>query len=247
MKSSIFRTVWSIGILWALTQAVAQAQQPGEPFSFSTRRMLDESTRIIDQETGKRVSLRDAMRVVDAQPRSHHLEPVFDEYGQASSYKLRPLTVEEKQTGAVNTRDPSRRPKVGDIIPLFVMKDVNNKSYRSTDLHGQVVVLTFLLDLNEPFWNANQAKSIDNLINPSRASVNPLVLGVVNTSKAKVREVLKTAPLPFIPIPDAVGFHQKFSIMGFPSYIVIDRTGKVAAVIEPGEGEQLKEILSKLN
>ncbi|KAB7730937.1 hypothetical protein F5984_08880 [Rudanella paleaurantiibacter] len=247
MNTSFFRIFTGAFLIWFLSQGTLQAQQPGEPFTFSTRRILDESTQIIDQETGKRVTVRDAMRLIDTVPRSHHLEPVFDEYAQVSSYKLRPLTVEEKQTGAVNSRDLSKRPKVGDVMPLFVMKDVNGNVYRSTALRGQVVVLAFLLELKKPFWNANGAKALDDLISPSRATVNPIVLGVVGTSRTAINEILKTETLPFIPIPDAVGFHQKFSIMGFPSYIVIDRAGKVAAVIEPGEGEQLKEILLKIN
>lgn len=180
-------------------------------------------------------------------PNGYHLDPIFDEYGQASSYYLRQTTADEKETGMIKTRDPSQKPKVGEAMPLFVMRDVDKKTYRSTDLKGRVIVLTFLLDLDKPFWDARQSKAIDDLIRPLPADNEPLVLGVINNSKEEIKEILKTETLPFIPIPDSHGFHQKFSVMSYPSFIVVDKLGNVAAVIEAGDRKQLKEVLQKLN
>ncbi len=229
---------------WFLAPLAGWAQQ--EPFSTTTRRRLDESTRITNKETGKQIPLREALRLQDANPNSYYLEPIFDEYGQASSYILRPTTAEEKQTGRILTRELSKQPKVGEPMPLFVMEDVDKNTYRSTDLKGRVVILTFLLGLNKSFWDANQSKRIAQLIGPFRDTINPVVLGVTNTSAEKIKDVLKAETLPFVPIPDSGGFHQKFSIMGFTSYIVIDRTGIVAAVVDASEQDRLNEVLEKL-
>jgi peroxiredoxin len=231
---------------------MAQAQQTTTSselrgFSTTTRRTLDESTRITDKETGRPLSRKEVGRLMTENPNVYHLEPIFDEYGQASSYYLRPTTAEEKQTGMFNTRDSLRIPKIGEVMPLFVMKDIDNNTYRSTNLKGHVVVLTFLISLNKPFWDARQSKAIDDLIRSSRLGIDPIVLGIMNNSKEEIKELLKTETLPFIPIPDSHGFHQKFSVMSFPSFIVIDKLGNVAAVIEAADQKQLKEVLQKLN
>jgi len=231
----------------ATAQPTANPSTQQQTSSFTTRRSIDESTPIFDKETGKRISLKEFSRLQDADPNGYHLEPIFDEYGKVSRYQLRATNAEEKQTHQIRTRDPAWQPKVSDAMPSFVMRGIDKQTYRSTDSKGRVVVLFFWLNLRKPFWNADQGQRIADLMRPSKTETEPIALGVLNSSEEEISELLKTQTLPFIPIPDSIGFHQKFSIMTFPSFLVIDRNGKVAAFIEGSDYEQLKQVLAKVS
>jgi len=45
-------------------------------------------------------------------------------------------------------------------MPLFVMKGLDGKTYMSTDLKGNVVILSFWLRTSRPFWSPDGIKSM---------------------------------------------------------------------------------------
>lgn len=207
---------------------------------------INENTILFDKATGKRISYQEYRQLTKDDPFGYHLERVYDVYGQTSAYKIRPTTPEERETHSFRPTTEGR-PKVGETIPLFVMKGVNGKVYRSTDLQGRVVVLSFWISLKKPFWGANQAKPYAEALKPYQSESGPVSLGILQESKQGLEEFMTREALPFIPIPDSYGFHGKFHVTNIPAFIVIDRAGKVAAYIDGSDYEELKAVLQKVS
>ncbi|WP_223860639.1 TlpA family protein disulfide reductase [Spirosoma validum] len=180
-------------------------------------------------------------------PNGYHLEAVIDEYGQASAYKIRPTTPEERETHRFNDRNPALRPKIGEPVPEFVMKGIDDKVYRSTELKGHVVILSFWVSLSKPFWGTNQAKGYADALRPYQSETDPISLGILRESKEDIVNVMATETLPFIPIPNSYGFHEKFHVTLSPAFIVIDRAGNVAAYIEGMHYDQLQKTLQAVS
>lgn len=212
-----------------------------------TRMKIDETTPIFDKVTGKRVSFQEYQQLINRDRYSIHLEPVFDEYGEPTSYKLRPTTTEERETHFFKEMDGGQRPKPGEIMPLFVMKGIDDKVYRSTDLKGHVVILSFWISVRKPFWGAKQTQQYSDIVRPFRSETDPISLGILQSDKEEVTEVMAAQTFPFIPIPNSYNFHRKFHVTSGPSFIVIDRNGVVADFIDGGDYERLKQALAKVN
>lgn len=208
---------------------------------------VDEHTEIIDKVTGKQVSYEVYQQLLKNDKNGYHLEPVFDEYGQASAYKLRPTTADERETHHFYDWDPALRPKVGEPMPAFVMKGLDNKVYNLAELKGRVVVLSFWISLSKPFWGTNQAKGFADAIRPYQSETDPISLGILHESREEIADVMASETLPFIPIPNAYGFNKKFQVTTGPTFIVVDRTGKVAAFIEGSQYAQLQKVLQTVS
>ncbi|GAB2522180.1 hypothetical protein GCM10027085_10420 [Spirosoma aerophilum] len=128
-------------------------------------------------------------------------------------------------------------------MPEFAMKGIDDKLYRLSELKGRVILLSFWISLAKPFWGPNQAKSFANVLRPYQSETDPISLGILQESKEVIDNVMTTETLPFIPIPNSYGFNQKFQVTTGPSFIVIDRLGKVAAFIEGSNYDQLQKVL----
>lgn len=208
----------------------------------SVKTTISDNTPITDKTTGKRVSFQEYRELIKPDPHAYHLDPVYDEYGQASSFKLRPTTAQERETHGFNYQDSTLRLRVGQEMPLFIMNGPDGRTYRSTDQKGQVVVLSFWISLNKPYWQEKRAEPYGNAIRPYQV----VSLGIVNNSRREVIDHLAKEPLPFVPIPDSYGFSRKFQMLGSPGYIVIDKAGRVAGVIETDFDRTLKAVLEKV-
>lgn len=229
---------------------MAQTMSPGaqiERGGIETRFRIDEETTILDKATGKRISFEEYRRILKEAPNSVSLMPAWNEYGRAGSYILRPTTAEERETRMFSTMDSTQRPKVGEVMPLFVMKGIDDKVYRSTDLKGHVVILSFWISIRKPFWGAKQSQLLADAIQPFHSTTDAISLGILKSDKEEVAGAMATETLPFIPIPDSYGFHREFHVTTAPSLLVIDRSGIVAAFIEGFDYEQLKKVLTKLS
>ncbi|MGF7215473.1 peroxiredoxin [Spirosoma lacussanchae] len=230
--------------LTSIAQPIIQRQTG----AIEQRGRIDENTRILDQTTGKPISYTEYMALMKRDANAYYLEPMPDEYGEFSAYKIRLKTADERATGQLNMRDPAQQPKVGEPISAFIMKGIDGNVYRSADLKSRVVILSFWVSLRKPFWSADQSKKLAQTLRPYQSETDPLVLGVVNDSKEELEAILATQTLPFIPIPNSYGFHKRYNVLSTPSFVVIDRAGNVAAYLEgPGSYERLQQVLQTVS
>ena len=214
-----------------------EIQNAGVPYQMK----INETTPITDKATGNKISYQDFVRMTKEDRRAYSLEPVINEYGQPGAYELRRVTKEEYETGQITNLDLTKRPKPGETLPLVVLKGMDGQEYRSTDLKGRVIVLGFWMTFKRPFWDAGRAKEFENILKPYGSSI--ATFGILECSKQEVSEAMAVGSLPFTPIPDSYGFHKKFVITTIPSFIVVDKEGKVVAYIEGTEVNELKKAL----
>ncbi|QHV93714.1 redoxin domain-containing protein [Spirosoma endbachense] len=227
--------------LIAMYGTFCQAQVGVQKRSIHVNRQIDELTPIINQSTGQHVTLEEYSQLSKADPHAYHLVPDYNEFGQPSSYVLRTATAEEHEMHQFRDRNPAKQPKAGQLIAPFSMTGLDGKNYRSADLRGKVVVLSFWISLDKPFWGDKEASQFTDALKPSQAQEAPVVLGILNSEPPGAT----LNSLPFMPIPNAYGFHGKYHITSIPTFVVIDKTGKVAANLQgPGAYDKLKEVLA---
>ncbi|QMW05256.1 TlpA family protein disulfide reductase [Spirosoma foliorum] len=231
-------------VLFAFALRSSFAQMP-QTSQVGIRRAvkIDKNTRFIDKVTGKPISYSAYQELMTKDPFGYHLEPIIDEYGQPSAYSIRACTPEERTTHSFNDIDITLRPKIGEPMQEFIMKGIDGKVYRLSELKGQVVVLSFWVSLQKPFWGPNDAKRFADALRPFQSENAPIILGILQDSKEEIASVMATETLPFMPIPDSLGFNSKFQVTSIPSFIIIDRSGKVANYIEGSDYDQLQKAL----
>ncbi|GAB4037191.1 TlpA family protein disulfide reductase [Spirosoma gilvum] len=223
---------------------ICQAQVGVQKKIIRLNKSQNEPTPITNQETGQRMTISEYNELAKADPFAYHLVPNYDEYGQPSTYTMRPATPEEHETHRFRDRDPAKQPKAGQVIAPFVMTDTDGKTYRSGDLQGNVVVLSFWVSLDKSVWNDKQATDFAEALQLFQAKTKPVVLGVLN-SEQRGEDSSLSKSLPFKPIANAYGFHNKYHITTIPTFVVIDKTGKVVANLQgAGSFDKLKQVLS---
>jgi peroxiredoxin len=226
----------------------AFAQEPNVTTSSITgeKFTIDENSKIVDKETGRRIPYQKFQELTKNDVNAYRLEAQYDEFGEIASFKFRPATAEERLDNRTYGKDLTLRPKTGEIMPLFVMKGLDGKTYRSTDLKGNIVVLSFWLQLRKPFWHAAMTQKMQDILKPYLGKSDFISLGTLDESRENLEKFVATQPLPFIPVPKSYTFSQKFAVTASPSFIVIDKSGNVAAYIEGSEFDELKNVLEKL-
>ena len=231
--------------LLATVSVLCQAQVGVKKSGIRSTQRAEETTPITNAVTGQRLTMEQYGELIKDDAYAWHLVPDYNEHGQPSGYMMRQATAEEHETHRFRDRDPAKQPKVGQTIAPFVMTGQDGKTYRSADLLGRVVVLSFWVSLDKPFWTDQQAQDVASALQPYPAQSGPLVLGVLNSEQPSVAEHLNIKALPFVPVPNAYGFHNKYHITVVPTIVVIDKTGKVAANLQGvGIYEKLKQILA---
>ncbi|GAB3700199.1 hypothetical protein GCM10027592_26960 [Spirosoma flavus] len=222
------------------------AQGSVQKISGQTSQRVEEKP-ILDQATGQRLSIDEYSQLTKNDPFAYHLVPQYDEYGQPREYLMRVSTTEEQKSHRFRDRDPAKQPKGGQVMPPFVMTGLDGKVYRSAELVGKVVILSFLISLQKEFWDEKQSADFAAALHANPSATPPVVLGVLNSEQSKddKNPILKN--LPFGPVPNAYGFHNKFHITSVPTIIVIDKSGNVAANLQgPGIYDRLKQVLTAL-
>lgn len=237
-----------IASILIISSVIAQAQQVTiQQSDVRFVRRIDKTTPITDVVTGQPVTIEQYDELLKTDQNAWHLTSVFDEFGEPMAYTLRKATPEEYETHQFKDRDPAQQPQVGQIITPFVMKGIDGKIYRSADLIGKVVVLSFWVSINKPFWNEKISDTLTTLLQPYQSRSDMITLGILNSSPAKIEEYLQQKPLPFVAVPNARGFHEKYNIINTPTIVVIDKTGKVAANLHwTGNFDALKDLLATL-
>lgn len=236
--------VGSMAVLGTVCQAQVGVQKSVVHYARRPQQQ-EEATPITNQETGQRVTMEQYEQLVKADPFAYHLVPDYDAFGQPKAYTMRTATPEEHETHRFRDRDPAKQPKGGQTIAPFVMKGVDGKTYQSADLVGKVVILNFWVSLDKSVWDEKQAASLAEVLRPYQGSAAPVVLGVFNSEHPAGMSEADVKKLPFVPVPNAYGFHNKYHITTVPTVLVLDKTGKVAANLQgPGSYDKLKQVLA---
>ena len=127
--------------------------------------------------------------LVNKKNTSYQLEPLFDAYGKASSFRLfKTSSSEEQRTIHFN---PQLMPEVGEELPLFIMKGLDGVTYNSTKLKGRYVLLSFWVRFEKPYYTLASTRIISDFI--KKQKVNGIeVVSLATTHNSKKNRLLYT-------------------------------------------------------
>lgn len=202
---------------------------------------------ITNKLTGQPITMEQYSELTKDDPFKYHLVPEYDEFGRPKSYIMRLSTAEEHETHRFRDRDPAKQPRLGQTIAPFVMTGLDGTTYRSADLLGKVVILSFWISLNKEFWTDKQKSAYTDAVSVYKSTQKPVQIAVLNSEPTKAADNPAAEKLPFVAVPNAYGFHEKYHVTGIPTIVVIDKAGKVLANLQGATVyEQLKEVLTNL-
>lgn len=196
------------------------------PMSINVNRL----TPIFDKVTNKLVNYEDYQQLMKETPANYMCEPIYDEFGQPSSFTMRERTMDEKKQNQFRmVADPSNSPKIGDSIRPFVMGSVNGDIFDSEKLVNKVAILYFMLGtkFNVPEKFVNQIKPIID----TTILKGAIWIGLSTESPEEVKEYVEKTKLNFSIVSFSQGFQIRYSAFTTPSFIVIGKDGKVKANI----------------
>ena len=230
---------------------IAKEARAQEPVRVTTGRVqaisrFDENTPIFEEGTGKRPSKEEFRTLARTNFSGYRLIPDINEYGEVGFYSIRLMTEEERQSNRFSDRDPGRRPNEGTLMPELVFRSIDRKEYRLTEQKGKVVLLSFWISTQKPFWSAVNNQKFTEAVAPFLTNTNFLSLGILPDSKEALRNAMETETFAFIPVPDGNGFHRKLHLTRFPAFAVIDQNGTIAAWHYGSNFDELKKTLQRV-
>lgn len=141
--------------------------------------------------------------------------------------------------------DKIRKQLAGKPTPPFVLTDLQGRALKASDLQGKTVLLDFFTTWCGPCQM--DAPSLDAL-HRKYGGKNLVVIGVsVNEDRDTVKDYLRHHPHEYpIVLTGENEMPRPYQIGTFPTYVVIDANGTVAAASEGDRGfSDLKKMLKK--
>ncbi|MFS4467860.1 redoxin domain-containing protein [Maribacter sp. 2210JD10-5] len=204
--------------------------------------VIDQNTEFRD-EAGNKVSFSDAMEKYDSG--DWMLDPIDDDNGKFLYVELRKATEEEKAMLAEGGfDDDSGNEFIGKASPKFSFTDSNGKAISSENTIGKVVVLNF--------WFATCKPCIDEVpeLNEvySKYKDNPEVVFAAITfeKKDKIDPFIKKYGFQYPTVAEAEKVCNDFGVEGYPTNIVIDKSGTVFDYTSGGFAAIGKQIESSI-
>ena len=116
----------------------------------------------------------------------------------------------------------------GELFPNFIAKTINKRIIELSRQRGKIVILRFELEANSFRFKKQEIKQIDNLINKIN-NKNKKVKAIIffASNELDIKQGFDLQNSNFEIIPNSYNFQEKFSIIRFPTTIIIDKNGKL--------------------
>lgn len=145
----------------------------------------------------------------------------------ATEYVLIRLSEEEQKRQFENMPRPRESPyfNTGKKPRGFSAKDMQGNKYKLKDLEGKVVVLNFWFVACGPC--RAEIPELNKLVEEYKDSSNIVFLAVALDSNAEVERFLEKLPFNYKVITDGRYISSIYSIIGYPTHAVIDKSGTI--------------------
>ncbi|TDE17553.1 thioredoxin family protein [Dyadobacter psychrotolerans] len=193
--------------------------------------VMNKESVIIDQSTGRRISYAAYDDILSRNPGKYRTQPVFDKYGQASSYALIKKNAQDIHSDGSIIMNADLMPEVGEQLPPFVMRGLDGKEYNSEKLRGKYVLLGFWVKFEKPLYTLASTKIISAFIDKNhKKGIDIVSLGTTLNTEEECREFIPKRNCGFIPVPESYGFNHRYKIGETPFFILLDKNGVVKAM-----------------
>jgi len=216
---------------YVLFGSIVLAQVTNYKGKVSQQFVMNKESVIINQSTGKRISYAAYDDILRKNPGKYRTQPVFDVYGQASSFALIRKNAQDIQADGSFMMNSDLMPEVGEQLPPFIMKGLDGREYNSEKLRGKYVLLGFWVKFEKPLYTLASTKVISSFIEENqKRGIDIVSLGTTLNTEEECREFIPKRNCGFIPIPESYGFNHRYKIGETPFFILLDKNGVVKAM-----------------
>ena len=216
---------------YVLFGSIVLAQVTNYKGKVSQQFVMNKESVIINQSTGKRISYAAYDDILRKNPGKYRTQPVFDVYGQASSFALIRKNAQDIQADGSVMMNSDLMPEVGEQLPPFIMKGLDGREYSSEKLRGKYVLLGFWVKFEKPLYTLASTKVISSFIEENqKRGIDIVSLGTTLNTEEECREFIPKRNCGFIPVPESYGFNHRYKIGETPFFILLDKNGVVKAM-----------------
>jgi len=216
---------------YVLFGSVVLAQVTNYKGKVSQQFVMNKESVIINQSTGKRISYAVYDDILRKNPGKYRTQPIFDVYGQASSFALIRKNMQDIQADGSVMMNSDLMPEVGEQLPPFIMKGLDGREYNSEKLRGKYVLLGFWVKFEKPLYTLASTKVISSFIEENqKRGIDIVSLGTTLNTEEECREFIPKRNCGFIPVPESYGFNHRYKIGETPFFILLDKNGVVKAM-----------------
>lgn len=217
MKKKVLITILFFIVLTTFGQDKIITQK----FTTSRIEKIDFS-KIYDKETGKKIKKKNFIKIIEKNP-NLQLEKIIGVNGDIEKYLVDLSKKNNKLTN--NRKNPILK---GELFPNFIAKTIDKKKIELNKNRGKIIILRFEFESNSFRFKKQEIKQIDSLINNLK-NKNEEIKAIIFFASNEI-DIKQGFDLPesnFELIPNALNFHERFSITRLPTTIVIDEDGKL--------------------
>ncbi len=158
----------------------------------------------------------------------YSINPVFDDLGV-----LKHIMVLEPSTAnvAISSNEFGSTPElVEKTPPSFDAYDMNGHFISNENFYNKVVVLKFWFSACKPCLD--EIPLLNNLVTQYSNNPDVIFLAPSLDKVASIQDCLQRHPFNYTVLPDASDIAHAYNVLGYPTHVVINRTGKVEAVFQ---------------
>lgn len=207
---------------------------------FTTTKINTSTDKIYNKQTGKLLTDDELKQIANKNP-NIPVDQIINKYGEIEYFEYDPNKKNRDSNDAI-----ARRPKTGEAFPPFVMKSIDNKTLDSEKLIGRIILLQFQLDFDKPFFFAKTLIDANELINELQNKVEITSVVVTKSSKEDILNQIDPSAYNMEFVPNARNFIVKYFISYYPSFILIDKYGKLVSYYDTVGLNKVKEDLLKI-
>jgi len=197
----------------------AKAQQVTKQFDINSSTVFkDKSDNIISFET--------FLNWTSGQ--GYSINPVFDEQGV-----LKHIMVLEPATSdvAISSNEFGSTPElIEKTPPSFEAYDMNGQFISNENYNNKVIVLKFWFSACKPC--IDEIPLLNNLVAQYAHNPDVVFLAPSLDKTPTIQNCLSRYPFNYTVLPEASDIAHAYNVLGYPTHVVINRTGKVEAVFQ---------------
>lgn len=167
---------------------------------------------------------------------SFYTEVKINKYGEIDSTIVDPNRLDTRKF-----RDINQRVKNGNECLPFVMSSINKNILDSEKLRGKNILIQFQIIVKKPYFNEKTIEEYNNLLLEFKNSKNIIGITVFESTKEEITGTVEINKYPNIEfVADGRNFNERYLNINVPTYILIDKLGKLVGYYESSEMEKLK-------
>jgi len=203
----------------------------------ATKQIDLNSKTVFRDQNGDRVSFDTFIEWTSG--RGYKLNPIFDENDKlVEVFVLEPAIASAADRYAQFTKTPEL---IGNPAPDFDVYDLNNNYHSLSNMQGKVVILKFWFAACRPC--IDEMPQLNSLVNKYKNNSQVVFLGPSLDNAARASSFLTRQAFNYNIIPDSKELANLFKVPGYPTHVVINRSGRVEAVFQ-GINRRIEQRLS---